>query len=353
MWMKRALLAGSLIASLCLGEGILQVYYRASHGRWLRQENLGFRVGSTMPVPDRREYTLRPGFTDDVTRINGLGFRGELIPVGTPDPLVCVIGDSVPFGFSVADHLSYPARLDWILRREASGARVLNAGVPSYTLRQSFDRLRLEVEPRYAPRLVVVHAANDISLLTHYGKRWNADRTWADVRMRESWGPRTGLDDFVSYRFLSHRLAPREEEATYPYHPPEELLAHLDAVLGENLDRLEERGVPVVLVAIGFFSYAGDTDDVRNAQLRQWRRWHPFHRHWKPIADRINLLLQSHAERRRDVYYFDLPDEMDRAQRDDFFIDVIHLSARGADFTAGRLRGFIAAHAPLEAALGG
>src|SRR5262249_19311704 len=176
-----AVVLASTVISLTLGETALQITYRVENGRWLPSDVLGFRVGYTAPVIDRREFALRAGFRDATTTINAYGFRGRAVPPGAP-AVVAVLGESVPVGYVTSDDDTYPDLLDRLFRDHHRAERVVNAGVPSYNFRQALDRYRIDVRPRYKPEVVVLQAANDISLLTEYRERWTPDVTWATMR---------------------------------------------------------------------------------------------------------------------------------------------------------------------------
>src|SRR5262249_3228913 len=104
------LVLASSIVALFLCEAILQIRYRTHHGNWLWKGN-AFLVGYTQPVSDRRQYSLRPNWTDPAQgiAINRLGFRGKLVESATP--VIVVVGDSIPFGAGVKDDETYPAQL--------------------------------------------------------------------------------------------------------------------------------------------------------------------------------------------------------------------------------------------------
>jgi len=105
-------------------------------------------------------YELRAGAEDGATRINTAGFRDREFPEPKPDGVfrIVAIGDSVTFGFDVAQDEAYPKQLERELNAAAEpGApryEVLNFGVSGYNLPQSVARLR-SLALRYAPDLVV------------------------------------------------------------------------------------------------------------------------------------------------------------------------------------------------------
>ena len=178
---RMILLSASAAFSLVLVEALGQLSYRALKGHWLIDSKHTFYVNCVIPVPDSRQYTLRPGYSDRSMAINALGFRGPIPSPGGDRRLLGILGDSVPFGADVADEQAYPAVLSRRLDPAGSCWTVLNAGVPSYNLAQSFERLRAEVLTKFKPDLVVIQAFNDIALLAYYKDQWTPRLTWADA----------------------------------------------------------------------------------------------------------------------------------------------------------------------------
>src|SRR5690348_8159662 len=124
---------------LLLEVGLHTVFY-LENGYLLFAGQSNFKIKYVKPVRDRRQYSLQEGAVVDQYTINSRGFRG---PVRNPDddrPAICVLGDSVPFGAGVGDDSTFSVRLQEKLDRQGYRYFVLNAGVPSYNLRQSLDR---------------------------------------------------------------------------------------------------------------------------------------------------------------------------------------------------------------------
>ena len=114
-------------------------------------------------TPDRDLlWRMIPGYSEGLIRINDEGFRGPTFardkPVGTYR--VVVLGDSVTFGYGVAEDATYARQLERLLdeagaRGGGNRAEVINAGVIGYTSWQG--RLLYErTVGRFAPDLVVV-----------------------------------------------------------------------------------------------------------------------------------------------------------------------------------------------------
>jgi lysophospholipase L1-like esterase len=98
-------------------------------------------------------------------RINDLGFRGGPIEVPKPDGVVRIaaLGDSVTFGFGVAEDDTYPARLAALLAADAAPRRVewINAGVPGFSSWQGVRHLQQHVLPTRPDVVIVLFGWND------------------------------------------------------------------------------------------------------------------------------------------------------------------------------------------------
>lgn len=348
-WKVKLLLALiSTLSSLLIGEVAAQLFYFKQNGRWLWSALSEFKVTYAKPVNDRREFTLNPGYRDQSISINELGFRGPLVdPVAAQGtPVVCIIGDSVPFGYGVNNNESYPYLLDQLFQSSGKYVRVVNAGVPSYTLRQSFDRLWKDVLPHYACTVVVVQAANDFSLLTNYRDDWTPDLTWASMRFKDSWRPPlvkysaivTYMDNFTTRR--EHEKHPYESHKKYP---TTRLLAFLEPMLTEQIQLLQAKHIPLVVLPIDLFYYETDTE-ARNSHLALMSRWGAHYAVWHENVGEINDLLRNVSRGKNGAYFLDIRAEMDSQDRNTTFIDIIHYSPRGANFVAERLFDFLLAN---------
>ena len=143
------------------------------------------------------------------------------------------------------------------------------------------------------PRVVVLQAANDISLLTQYRREMVAGPDVGDPPPPVNLEPR-----FVDHLAWPHYLgqAADAEEAHLPY-PPDKMLANVDRVLAERLDECGREGVAVVVLPVDPFYYHGEPE-ARSASLPQWPRWNGFYRVWSTIIDQLNDHLAAACRRR-------------------------------------------------------
>jgi hypothetical protein len=317
-WQQKLLLAlASSLFSLVLGEIAAQVFYYKQNNRWLWSALSEFKVSYAIPVKDRREFTLNPGYRDQSISINELGFRGPLVdPVATQGtPVVCVIGDSVPFGYGVSDSDAYPYILDQLFQGSGKYVRVINAGIPSYTIRQSFDRLWKDVLPRYACNVVVLQAANDFSLLTNYRDDWTPDLTWASMRFKGSWRP--SLLQYSAVVTYLDLFMTRGEREKHPYeshqkYPTTRLLAFLEPMLTDQIRLLQAKHIPLVVMPIDLFYYERDPEP-RNSHLALMPRWGAHYAVWHENLGEINDLLKNVSQGKDGVYFLDIRAEMRRS----------------------------------------
>jgi lysophospholipase L1-like esterase len=124
----------------------------------------------------RLRFELAPGSharAEVDYRINAHGMRGPEVEEEKPPGVrrVAVLGDSIAFGYWVAEQDAFPAQLQRLLAEGgATGVEALNFGVPGYNLEQETERLR-EGALRFSPDLVIVaFCLNDLRSLSHeYG----------------------------------------------------------------------------------------------------------------------------------------------------------------------------------------
>ena len=344
------LLTVSIIVAVCCAEVLAQAVFRLRNGYWLFSKET-FRIGYAIPVKDRRQYSLRPGYSDEKKsiHINEFGFRGPVIPFDSKR-IGVALGDSIPFGIYVKDTQSYPYLLDELMVKNGSGARVLNAGVPSYNLRQSFDRFKYDVAGRYrAISWATVQAANDISLFIQYKERYGPDLTWADAKLKRTWswfGILKRNSALCQYLDTDLRSLSRKQKNHFP---PDKMIKNVENTLDEYLKFFSDKGIAVILLpADPFYYQLKDTD--KNGALSRWQLYKRNIMNWRGIIDPFNEALREAAEsgRYKNVYFFDTREIMDREDRDKMYMDFIHYSPEGNRLVAEGLYRFLSDKGLIE-----
>ena len=146
------LLVGEIICRLVWSAGDLQLSPESAHLRdhptrlWVQAPNLD----TTLPE-------------HGALRTNALGFRDG--PVTIPKPpgqyRVLSVGESSTWGHGVRVDETYSARLQQLLQQSGKQARVINAGVPAYTVQQSAVFLAEEGASLQPDLILVYHQTND------------------------------------------------------------------------------------------------------------------------------------------------------------------------------------------------
>jgi len=169
----------------------------------------------------RLRFDLRPGSvvrSEVEYRINREGLRGPETRVEKPAETarVAVLGDSIAFGYWVAEKDAFPRQLEAMLA-ETRGAgppvEVLNFGVPGYNLDQEIERLRTKALEFSPDVVIVVFCLNDLEGIFSYELGLVQDR--AERRrsplgqLREELLGRSVLFSWIEYR-LSELQARRE-----------------------------------------------------------------------------------------------------------------------------------------------
>jgi hypothetical protein len=149
-----------VLAGLAVGAALSEVaFHLRDHGAF---PHLNVYVpDATLGVRLRPGASMKLAFGGNpVTsvRINRDGFRGADFPPPGGDEVV-VVGDSQVFGLGVEENETFSAKLEGML----PGARVINAGVPTYGPPE-YDRVLAELIEKRKPKRVVyvVNFANDL-----------------------------------------------------------------------------------------------------------------------------------------------------------------------------------------------
>ena len=128
--------------------------------------------------------------------INSAGLRGREYAPAKPDGTVRIllVGDSVTFGYGVADDVTLAVQLEQLLARECGRVEVINGGVNGYNTEQEVEFVR-RIGLRYQPDLVVV-GFNPNDIITA-----EESRTFLDTPFLKELMLRSAL-----YQFLAPRV---------------------------------------------------------------------------------------------------------------------------------------------------
>lgn len=178
----------------------------------------------------RLRFDLRPGAVvraEVEYRVNAQGMRDD--PVEAEKPAgrrrVAVLGDSITFGYWVAESDAFPRQLERLLESAPGGrdVEVLNFGVPGYNLEQETEMLR-ERALAFSPDLVVVALClNDLEGESYEHGLVVDRRTRAQTlpgRAYEAMLGRSLLLSWIEYRRLEHEARREFVKARDPWAGP-------------------------------------------------------------------------------------------------------------------------------------
>jgi lysophospholipase L1-like esterase len=180
----------------------------------------------------RLRFELRPDSrvrAEVEYRVNAEGLRGPEVAVEKPEGVrrVAVLGDSIAFGYWVAEEDAFPRQLESMLnevRGEGPRVEVLNFGVPGYNLDQEIETLRSRAL-RFAPDAVVVaFCLNDLEGVFSYELGLVQDRALRRRsllgRLREGLLSRSHFFAWVEYRLAEADARRRFARARNPISGP-------------------------------------------------------------------------------------------------------------------------------------
>lgn len=353
---KKAFLAiFSILFTLFIGEIVLQVNYKIQNDQWV-WENDAFRVEYIVPTRGRRQYTLRPNYIDfeyDIF-LDKWGLRTKPWDQGIEEnqKIIVCLGDSVPFSAGTSSLRTYPAYLKENLTNKGGNYYVINAGVPSYNLMQSFDRLEYEILNHVDVenvKAITIQAANDVSLFLYYRENWTPELTWADVRFNIHPVP------FSNHLAISHYLSqwlsrPKGSSETYN---GALLTDGFRLLLEEELSKLQElpNDVIVILLPINPFYYQLENTD-KNIELERWDQFAGPDNSLVDSRDQliqdVNNVLHDVSAEFENVFFLDVRAAMDNKDRNDLFSDYIHLTPEGNKLQADILTEFLDEHELIQ-----
>jgi lysophospholipase L1-like esterase len=279
------------------------------------------------PLPNQfyvEKISQTPSWTDEfgMRRTPGTG-------AGSGRTRILCLGDSITYGYGLADNETYPARLKEEFERQAPGAwTVYNGGVNAYPLsfiHQRFLQLwRLGVRPEVA---VIGYSMNegwlgplvDSDEDTKRAFEW---RVWGKNRVRESALYNVVMEKWARlyYDRIRLKLVPGTHDVNLPM---EQVSNAYERTLERLLSDLKSRGVrPVFLAFASLNGYTMKIDTKGPLQVR-----------FITFAQKNGIpVLRSDEAIARAAGSADISR---------FFQDPAHMTADGARLLAGELAAFI------------
>jgi lysophospholipase L1-like esterase len=367
----------TILILLIITEISLQLVIRIRDGEWLYQSLKGSRVPYVKLVEDSRIYTLKPGFSTKRggIKINESGFRVVPCHVDIDKDkkgfIIVNSGDSIPFGVAVKNDKTYPYYLAKLFKKNGLSINVINAGIPSYNLRQSFDRLRLEVFPKYERSsipVITMQQANDVFLLSYYREKWNPETTWADRRFIKKtsiwqnfatiyYGTLAIKKIFKTKEPKIKGPSQREKKASayegkrkkYDKYDATEMVKNARKILQKELSFYRDHSIYIVLMPIDPFYYQLSGLEKNNSLSK----WHTI----RDIVDAVdemvflyNNMLIEVSQEFENVFFFDTRPLMDAENREEMYVDHIHYSPKANKIVAKGLFDFLTQHQLLPEA---
>jgi len=361
---KLAMKIATFLIMLIILEISLQLIIRIRDGKWLYQSLEGSRVSYVKLVKDRRKYTLMPGFSTSKggLKINELGFREGPYPIDKKNFIIVTAGDSVPFGLAVGNKNTYPYNLEKLLHNNGFSINVVNIGIPSYNMRQSFDRIRLEVLPHYELSripLITLQVSNDVFLLILYRDQWNPDVTYADKRyikkvslwqkfatvhygnlaIKKVFGIKAHIKKKHRRKAFDFSSAEKKGKVFEKYDGTE-MLKNARMILKEELSFYRNHSVNVVLMSIDPFYYQLSGVE-KNPGLKQWRTFKEWAEAVSELVVQYNQMLIEISREFDNVFFFDTRSLVDARDRDEMYVDFMHYSAEANKIVAKGLFEFL------------
>ena len=178
----------SAVAILIIVVGVefgVRLIYFAESNSWLsipliKQEREAFHIRAFTDFTDderfvtlRSDYTWGPAEWKIITNQQRLRIdpRNNKIK---GEQSVLFIGDSVPFGWGVKAEHSLPE----IWKEFDKESLVLNGAIPSYSLRQTLHRLRIEFADLKNVRSIYLQIFDPISQYVMFGQSWDENDNW-------------------------------------------------------------------------------------------------------------------------------------------------------------------------------
>lgn len=279
-------------------------------------------------------WSLQPHFEDETgrIRINSQGLRGPEIPARALDELrILSLGESTTFAGRLPYAATYSARIEHGLNNfvTAQRARVINAGVPGYSLFQGYQFLKhrgVELAPDY---VLLYFGYNDFLPIAFLADRTGADQReeglndWELFERRQTFVGRvsallmlhSNLMRAVVTRKARRVMGPEARVQVDPDRPrvPEQ---HRLALLERTTNLCQSRNIGLVIVIPWYLGF-----EAHVPLLREFARQHRV-----PVVDLPAILSEERLSQPRESY----------------FVDTVHPNAQGHALIADAIQTVIA-----------
>lgn len=277
---KGAFAAVAVIVAVLGAEGVLRLLgyprgiVRSFSHVWNRDPVSLERLPGLFQPGVRRHIAFPPELAYHAT-FNALGLRGPEVTRSRPEGTlrVLAVGDSVTFGYHVADHETWPAHLAARLAGRGLRAEVINGGCGHFTItdqRQYLEERLLSLEPSV---VVLQFCSNDVTP-GELGRERTLYREILDEAAAPSLGDRlrsTALGELQLRAAIALKAARRGERAmtlAAPEPVDDAAWARYEEELAALKRALDARGVPLVLVSfVDLGVVLGDGPSVHDGPL--------------------------------------------------------------------------------------
>ena len=246
------------------------------------------------------------------------GLRSGVSPVGRK--VILCLGDSITYGYGVADQDTYPTRLQLLLDRNDPGHyAVLNAGVDAYPLWMILEKFLYTWEQGIRPDLVIVGYSMNEGWPTQLQTADSATKAKFEERVRwKNYVRRLALYNLIVENWARNYYDRVKERMIPGTHSMSLDRKDIERSYQRQLDQLttdlRSRQIPVVFVL--FCSFDGHTHDY-DAEG-------PFQKLFAEFAETHNIPLFSSESALRDG----LGPKADLKQ---YFIDACHMNPKGTN----------------------
>lgn len=305
----------------------------AAYARWWRhyQEELGVMYRA-MCIPDPKgklEFVLRSNvpvrICENHFTINNLGFRGQdIAPAKGNGYRIVALGESTTFGITIAaEGRPWPEWLASLIQERLRPNRpveVINAGVPSFTLRDNLSRLDDQILPLQPDLIISYHGYNEFGGIDAALPPVRARRPPPRYRPR----PLTLLAK-VEYRLRLTRYArtvnPRLMEKVAPVVDPLETMYADD--YRELIEFCHRHGIRLVLAT---YSMAVNEQSDPDVQAFYHRTTYLLKRKMKANVVHSQIVKEL-ARENPEIGLIDTQPMLDGQA--EYFIDLMHFTAEG------------------------